>query len=273
MPHDGSLIISDLDGTLLRSDKSVSPRTRGALEAARAAGFRTAVASARPLRLIDQVLADAASLFDVLIVSNGAAVIDPRDRATLHEHRLPVDAAAAVIARIRSRWPEVGFGWELGTHFIGDAAFVELCRRMTILRDPVVEEVSPAPATGVHQLVFAAPGAVPAQLVDEVGAMLGGDYWVTDSNGGVVEISAARVTKAEGARWWADSLGHGLEEVVAFGDELNDIPLLRAAGRGYAMANAAEHVRLTAHATTASNDDDGVALVLESLVAARGGRA
>lgn len=270
MPHDGTLIVSDLDGTLLRSDKSVSDRTRRALVAARAAGLRTAVASARPLRLVDQVIDDAPALFDALIVSNGAAVIDPAGRTTLHENRLSVDDAERIIDLVRAAWPTAGFGWELGTHFIGDAPFVELSREAGILRDPVAEDVAPLPHTGVHQLVFAVPGITPADMVAPVARMIGADYWVTDSNGGVVEISTAAVTKAEGARWWAQSLGHTLADVVAFGDELNDVPLLQAAGHGYAMANATPHVQASAGRLAAGNDDDGVARVIEELVARNG---
>lgn len=273
MPHDGTLIVSDLDGTLLRSDKSVSDRTRRALIDARAAGLHTAVASARPLRLVDQVIDDAAALFDALIVSNGAAVIDPSARTTLYENRLSVDDASRIIDLVRSTWPGAGFGWELGTHFIGDASFVDLSREESILRDPVAEDVMPLPHTGVHQLVFAVPGVRPAALVADVARMIGADYWVTDSNGGVVEISTAAVTKAEGARWWAQSLGRTLTDVVAFGDELNDVPLLQEAGHGYAMANAAPHVQSFATRLTSSNDDDGVARVVEELIARNGRHA
>ena len=270
MPDNQTLIISDLDGTLLRSDKSLSERTRRSLLAAREAGLRTAVASARPLRLVDQVIDDAASLFDALIVSNGAAVIDASRRETLHENRLPAEDSDRIIDIIRGAWPNAGFGWELGTHFVGDQAFVELARDTAILRDPVEEETSAVPHTGVHQLVFAVVDIPPADMVGEVSRMLGADYWVTDSNGGVVEISSSTVTKAEGARWWAESIGKTLADVVAFGDELNDVPLLRDAGRGYAMANAALHVQSVADGTTASNDEDGVAIVIEQLVTRNG---
>ena len=270
VPDNQTLIISDLDGTLLRSDKSLSERTRRSLLAAREAGLRTAVASARPLRLVDQVIDDAASLFDALIVSNGAAVIDASRRETLHENRLPAEDSDRIIDIIRGAWPNAGFGWELGTHFVGDQAFVELARDTAILRDPVEEETSAVPHTGVHQLVFAVVDIPPADMVGEVSRMLGADYWVTDSNGGVVEISSSTVTKAEGARWWAESIGKTLADVVAFGDELNDAPLLRDAGRGYAMANAALHVQSVADGTTASNDEDGVAIVIEQLVTRNG---
>lgn len=267
MHRSRTLIVSDLDGTLLRSDKSVSDRTRRSLIAAREAGLRTAVASARPLRLIDDVLGDITTLFDVLIVSNGAAVIDPASRTTIYEHRLSVEDAIGTIQRIRQQWPTAGFGWELGTHFISDQTFIDLSRRTTILRDPVVEEVTPFPRAGVHQLVFAVPGAAPAALVETAGETIGGGYWVTDSNGGVVEISTSAVTKAEAARWWAQSIGRSLADVVAFGDELNDLPLLQEAGMGYAMGNAAPHVQRVAQRTTGTNDDDGVAVVIENLIA------
>lgn len=270
MSHDKTLIVSDLDGTLLRSDKSLSDRSRRALIAARGVGMRTAAASARPLRLVDQVINDASVLFDALILSNGAAVIDPADRRTLYESRLSVQDATRIIDLVRSRWPTVGFGWELGTHFIGDATFVKLSLQADILRDPVAEDVASLPLTGVHQLVFAVPGITPADILTQVARMIGDDYWVTDSNGGVIEVSTAAVTKAEGARWWAQSLGLTMENVVAFGDELNDVPLLQAAGRGYAMAGAIPSVQASAGCLAAGNDEDGVARIVEELVTRNG---
>lgn len=260
-------MVTDLDGTLLRTDKTVSERTVSALTAARAAGMRTAVATARPLRLAQQVLGDAAGLFDALIVSNGAAAINPASGRTLHETPLPVAAAGAAIAQLRQRWPAAGFGWEYGSHFRSDAAFVELCKREAILRDPAADDVAESPDRGVHQLVFAVAGLVPAELVAEAQRLLGDELWVTDSKGGVVEVSPASVTKAAGAAWLADSLGLELGDVVAFGDELNDLPLLAAAGRGYAMANAEAHIRAAASDIAPSNDEDGVARVLEGFLA------
>ena len=86
------------------------------------------------------------------------------------------------------------------------------------------------------------------------------------SSSGMVEVSAAGVTKAAGLAWVADRLGVPAHEVVAFGDMPNDLPMLAWAGWGVAMGNAHPAVLAAADDVTGSNDDDGVAAYLERLL-------
>lgn len=267
MPHNSvRAVITDLDGTLLGHDKTISPRTEAALQAVRGAGFLVAAASSRPLRLVEEVLGAHIGLFDATMVSNGAAVFD-RAGAVLRESLLPEAESETIIARLREHWPESGFGWELGTYFASDGRFLELTRAGGILRDPSAERVTEIPAQGVHQLVMAVPGALPRSIVQTVAEALGAGYTVTDSSGGVVEISSAAVSKAGAARWWSHSIGSSLADTVAFGDEHNDLSLIVAAGHGVAMGNAIDEVKDAADEVTGTNDDDGVAVVLERILA------
>lgn len=264
MLPDPRLVVTDLDGTLLTSRKTVSAPTFAALRAARDTGLHLAVASARPLRLIESVLSPAVlDLLSAVIVSNGAAIVDPRSKgAPLHEVAVTANTGADLIRVLRRLWPDAGFGWEFGTHFACDAEFLALTHTEAILRDPHPDLVSPVPAAPVHQLVMAVPGRVPRDLVDTVASALGGSFAVTDSLGGVVEISLARADKGTAAHWLARSLEISMDQVIAFGDEHNDLPLLTRAGIGVAMANASAPVRAAATVVTASNDDDGVAAFL-----------
>ena len=82
------LVASDLDGTLLRSDGSVSDRTRAALAAARAAGLEVVLASARPPHWLSEIAADVGT-GDLAICCNGAVVHDLRERRTVHHFALP----------------------------------------------------------------------------------------------------------------------------------------------------------------------------------------
>ncbi|WP_025156360.1 Cof-type HAD-IIB family hydrolase [Leifsonia aquatica] len=269
MPPEPRLIVTDLDGTLLTSDRRITPRTIDVLGSARAAGLRLAIASARPHRLIDGVLPrEALDLFDAVIVSNGAAVVDPRSGVVLHEDTLSAEAAGWAVRTLRDAFPGSGFGWEAEAVFSSDRVFLELVAREPILRDPHPDRVHDAPPSPVHQLVMAAPGMLPRAAVSRAAALLGTGFAVTDSSGGVVEISPSTVDKRSGAHWWASALGAGLDDVIAFGDELNDLPLLRAAGIGVAMANASDEVRAAASHGTASNDADGVAEFLATEVLA-----
>ncbi|QBJ96996.1 hypothetical protein ERC79_14325 [Rhodococcus sp. ABRD24] len=265
---DPRLVVTDLDGTLLTSHKTVSAATVAALRAARDAGLHLAVASARPLRLIESVLSPVVlDLLSAVIVSNGAAIVDPRSKGgPLHEVAVSADAGGDLIRVLRRRWPDAGFGWEFGTHFACDPEFLTLTRTETILRDPHPDLVAAGPAAPVHQLVMAVPGRVPRDLVDVVAAALGESFAVTDSLGGVVEISLARADKGAAAHWLAQSLEFSMDQVIAFGDEHNDLPLLTRAGVGVAMGNASAPVRAAATAVTTSNDEDGVASFLTRAV-------
>ena len=268
MPPEPTLLVTDLDGTLLTSEKTVSPATLVALSEVRAAGIRLAIASARPYRLIESVVPQTVlELFAAVIVSNGAAVIRPGDRAVLREDPLEPADTGQVIAALRAEWPSAGFGWESGREFSSDRAFLQLTRDGGILRDPHPDRVIGRPDEPVHQLVMAVPDAAPRTLLRRVAELAGPEFAVTDSLGGVVEISPASVSKATAAAWWAHSHGAGLADVIAFGDEHNDLPLLTAAGTSVAMGNASAEVRAAATTTTLTNDQDGVAVALRRLLA------
>jgi hydroxymethylpyrimidine pyrophosphatase-like HAD family hydrolase len=92
---------------------------------------------------------------------------------------------------------------------------------------------------------------------------------VTHSGAPFVELSASGVTKAWALEAFCTDLGIRADEVVAFGDAPNDVPMLRWAGRGIAVANAHPAVLAAADAVTLTNDADGVAIVVEQLLSAR----
>ena len=85
------------------------------------------------------------------------------------------------------------------------------------------------------------------------------------SSSGLVEISAAGVTKAAGLAWYCDRLGVTAADVLAFGDMPNDVPMLTWAGRGVAVANAHPAVLAVADEVTTANTEDGVAAYLEKI--------
>ncbi len=259
-------LVIDLDGTLLNRQGRVSDRSREALKRAREAGLRAAVASARPWRLITDVLGEDLQLFDAAIVSNGSTVLAMPNLKVIDETLLPASVAVEVIATVSRCWPDAAFGWELGGEFGCNEAFAALAGKQRIIRD--VHRATPRalPDAPVHQLVFARPGYEPADLLASTAALLDAGHVATDSKGGVVEISAAAANKASAALAWVTTFGAGLEHVVAFGDELNDIALLRAAGLGVAMGNANPAVKKAAALTAGSHDADGVAEVIESLL-------
>jgi Cof subfamily protein (haloacid dehalogenase superfamily) len=269
--HGFHAIVTDLDGTLLDPAGRVTARTATALRDARGRGVRLAAASARPLRLVEEVLGEHVALFDAFLVSNGASTVAMPGRGVLDEALVPVAAAQAIIGCVGRAWPEAAFGWEVGSRFEHDHAFAEIAARRGIVRN-LEGAPTPVPATPAHQIVVAWPDGDPAQRLDavrEVCAAVVDGVVATHSAGGVVELSAAGADKAAAMRRWAELGGFGPGGVVAFGDETNDITLLRQAGLGIAMGNARDTVKAAAAALTLANSEDGVAAAVEALFAGR----
>lgn len=257
-----SAVITDLDGTLLSSGKQVSDRTAQALQLARQGGALLVAATARPWRQAQLALGDSLPLFDAVIVTNGALVIDPVSGRGLREASLPAERARQAIHRL-AELPKIGFGWEGLDGFECDAQFAAIAQTQTVLRD--IGPIRATPTGAVYQLVAARAGLVPHDYLMHCVELLGPQVDVTDSEGGVVEIAHPQATKASAAAWFVEGRGVASGNTVAFGDQHNDLGLLTWAGRGYAMANALPELQAVAAAIAPSNDDHGVAVVLEQL--------
>lgn len=260
------LIACDLDGTALDSQKVLRSRTLDALNAARQAGWVTACASARPLRMICS--ADGRTLrgFDYLVASNGAFVVDDISLRVVRAATLPLEDCALVIERARALIGDVGFGWETGQSFECDLRLRSLFEERRILRDCPTALLREGPDSPPHQLVVAGG----AGSVDEWRSVLlsvTDRVAVTESGGGVVEISSLRATKVAAVRSLAHRLRVRMQNVIAFGDGINDLELLSHAGTSIAMGNADPRVKVGAQVVTCTNDEDGVARFLEAMLA------
>jgi Cof subfamily protein (haloacid dehalogenase superfamily) len=250
----------DLDGTLLRSDGSLSDRTRAALAAT---PLDVVIVSARGPRGVGEV-AEAAGLAGTAIASNGAAVVDLATRRVIRERAIESEVAAAIVADIRERLPGVLFGIERDAfaHEHGFAAWNWIPPPDTRVGD-ALELLDEAPRKLV---VLHAEQALDA-VADAVREVVGERAAVYVSGEWVVEISAAGVNKATALAEVSEERGIGAAEVIAFGDHQNDVPMLAWAGRGVAVENAHPDAIAVADEIAPSCDDDGVAQVLERVLA------
>lgn len=263
-----SLIASDVDGTLLNEDEILTPRTRAAVHAAVAAGAHFVLATGRPPRWIQPVV-DQLGLTPIAVCANGAVIYDSAsDRIlrtwTLSSEQLTelADVAARVI-------PGAGLAVERVGRSAHDAAtpqFVSSPGYEHAWLNPDNTEVSledllSAPAV---KLLIRKPrmpsGEMAALLADLTGPL--GDITYSTNNG-LIEVVPRGISKATGVDAVAQPLGVTADDVVAFGDMPNDMPMLQWAGLGVAMGNANPEVKAVADEVTAPNDDDGLARVLE----------
>lgn len=261
------LIASDLDGTLLNDQGKLSPRTVAAVKAAVAAGFQMVLASGRPPRTM-QPIADQLGLRNIGVASNGAILYDFASQQVIDNRHVPRETLRNIILRLKEREPSVCFATEHGHHVGTEPHFPRPDTWVSGIA-PKIGDIDTLCAEDVIKLAVHHPDHAVEQLAELVRAVAGNELSVTFSGMHFVEVAAAGVSKALGLADVCKRLGVAPEHVVAFGDMPNDLAMLSFVGRGVAVGNAHPDVMAEGYETTASNDEDGVARVIEALVAAR----
>jgi Cof subfamily protein (haloacid dehalogenase superfamily) len=262
------LIASDVDGTLLDDDENVTPRTRAVVHAAVAAGAQFVLATGRPPRWVPQV-ADALGIAPMAVCANGAVLYDSATDRIVAARTLSSEVLAELAEMATRLIPGAGLAVERVGRTAHDAAtpqFVSSPGYEHAWLNPDNTEVSLADLLSAPaiKLLIRKPGArsgdMAAVLAKHVG--LQGDITYSTNNG-LIEVMPLGISKATGVEEVARPLGIAAEDVVAFGDMPNDVPMIRWAGLGVAMGNADPEVMEAADEVTTPNTDDGLARVLE----------
>jgi Cof subfamily protein (haloacid dehalogenase superfamily) len=263
-----ALIACDVDGTLLDDDETITPRTRSAVHAAIAGGAQFILATGRPPRWVRPVV-DALGFAPMAVCANGAVVYDPAADRVVSVRTLAVDTLGELAEVATRAIPGAGLAVERvggSAHDTATPQFVSSPGYEHAWLNPDNTEVSiqdllSAPAV---KLLIRKAGARSADMAAELAKHIGieGDITYSTDNG-LVEIVPLGVSKATGVEEIARPLGITDDDVVAFGDMPNDIPMLLRAGHSVAMGNAHPDVMAAADEVTAPNTDDGVARVLE----------
>jgi len=263
------MIATDLDGTLVRSDgRTIAARTRAALAAAEAAGLLVVLVTGRPPRWMSEV-AEITGHTGLAICANGALLYDLHTAAVVDSHLLTPPMLRAVVQRLQAEIPDLRFGVEYGMTFAHEPEY----RHGWAIGAPQarVGPVDTIIDQAAAKLLARHPTLDPDELLRRAVLVLGEDATVTHSSDyGLLEISAYGVTKASALAELAGRHGIGPDGVIAFGDMPNDLAMLAWAGRAVAVANAHPDVLAAADEITGSNDEDGVAQVIERLLAERG---
>ena len=256
------LVATDLDGTLLHTDGTVTERTRRALTAVEDRGVTVVFVTGRPIRWMDDLWEHVGG-HGLAVCSNGGIVYDVHARAVSQARTIPAEVALEVGKILRDAVPGTTFALETTHGFAKEAGFMPRLPPPPDLRVGPLEEIVDAT---VVKLLARHEDAEPERFWAEVESHVGHLVTTTWSSvGALVEISAAGVTKASTLELVCAEHGITADEVLAFGDMPNDLPMLEWAGTSYAMANAHESVRALAGHVAPANEDDGVAAVLEEL--------
>ena len=265
------LIISDIDGTFITSAGRVTGRLRAVIVRAVESGAHFGLATGRPHRWLIPVL-EQLPLAPVCVCANGAVVYDPATDRVLHAFELSPSAMAEVVEAAERVLADVPHGY--GVERVGSSALdpEEECFIITpeYNRDAWdsqfgVTDTQTLISQPAAKLLVRCSSMTSAQMFEliapEVDPELAHVTYSMDE--GLIEVSCPGVDKAAGARYLAERYGVTAADAIAFGDMPNDLELLRWAGVGVAMGNAVPMLHDAADHVTATNNEYGVARVLE----------
>jgi len=261
------LVATDLDGTLVRGDETVSDYSVRVLRKVREAGIAVVGITGRGPRLIELCRRDLPEA-DFFVLAQGAYVVDVRlpEPRVLHRQRIPGADLAEVLRRLEERVGPLSVLVEASDEprapLWGDAHAVWPYpewipyERALALSGPAYKGFAHAADLTADELLAVARTVIPPDLAS-----------VTQAGLGYVEVTAPGVNKGSGLAVVAAELGLTAEDCCVFGDMPNDAPMFAwARWRRVAVANAHPEVLALADEVTASNDEDGVAAWLEALL-------
>ncbi|MEM9465557.1 MAG: HAD-IIB family hydrolase [Actinomycetota bacterium] len=261
------LIATDLDGTFFGAEHRPEARSVAAMNAAQAAGIICVAVTGRSHMGGAPLATSTGADLDWFIGSNGGHRLNLRTRE-MEERLLFQDAdVGAIRASLEAEDDGFAFGWEARDQLVWEAPFVELSPNRltgTALKeeDRLGDGTTP---NDVGKMFVAHPDLGHASLIDRLQPHVG-DHHATSSGINFAEITPSGADKGAALARLCAQLDIVAEEVVAFGDNLNDLTMLTWAGRGVAMGNALDEVKSVADEVTSTNVDFGVARILEELV-------
>lgn len=287
------MLAVDLDGTLLSSDRQVSPANAKALAEARRAGLTVTVCTGRGLVECEAVLRSIEQA-EPVVVAGGSMLACPVTRDTLHRFPLDPEMVARATDRLLSHGHAVmvlkdpaaaGYDYLVVVGEKGHA--VDPVTRWWFEQMPVKVryvarlEEDEHPEHSVRLGVCGLSGMLAemaGDLTESFGeqavmhhfpAVVGAHHAGALPPGQrvhILEVFAARASKWSAIQWLAERRGIDLARIAAIGDEINDLPMIRGAGLGVAMGNAVEPIRAAAARHTRNNDEDGVAWAVQRIL-------
>jgi Cof subfamily protein (haloacid dehalogenase superfamily) len=259
------LLAIDLDGTLLSPQRLITRRTYNALTQAVDAGMKLVIATGQTLNVLRAVCADL-PLNVPQIIYNGAIIADISTGTIVHEQLVPQERILPTLALLQEA--NLYRGYHTHEHVYVDQSTPNALDWYRPPVPPVIEvadvaHLYPQPCiklvgVGDESTLRAKRRTLESQLADQL--------YVTQASRDLLEFLHPAVSKGNALKFLAQRLNIAPEEIVAFGDNHNDIGMLTFAGLGIAMGNAHDEVKAAANYVTLRNSEDGVAAALEKLV-------
>jgi Cof subfamily protein (haloacid dehalogenase superfamily) len=260
------LIATDIDGTMLRRDGTLSPRVHDALHHANAAGIHVVPATGRPLMVSEDVI-EALELNNYWVFANGAVTRHLDRDELIRAYWMDPTVAQGIVVEMRAAYPDCGFAIELEHGLSHEPGFADRVP-MPPPNQPIGDVLD-----GIHgrvQKVLVYHDRLSIDELYQAACAVVGDEAVPCYSGlRFIEVAARLVTKATALDELCRDLGVDPRAVAAFGDNHNDVAMLEWAGRSYAMGNASDDAKAAAGQVIGTSDEDALAVAVEQLIAER----
>ena len=262
------LVISDVDGTLVRKDKSLSPQVIAAVHRLREAGIAFTLISARPVSGVLPLVAPLGIDIPVAAI-NGGIVFRP-DGSVITEHRIDPDVVRGMFALAEGvavdRWVFADNRWYASSL---DGVHVEH-ERVASNQEPILRDDFSDLYDRADKVTFVSDDApVLKELASRGVAQFGARATIGQSQTYYLDVTDTHANKGDGIAELAQILGIDLAQVAVFGDMDNDVAMFRRAGLSVAMGQAPDTVKSAAAFISTSNEQDGVAHAIDAFVLAR----
>ena len=258
-------VVSDVDGTLVRTDKSLTERTVASVMKLRDAGIAFAIVSSRPPRGLKMPI-ERLGITTFVAGFNGGAIARP-DLSIVASHFIAPDAATQAIAAIEhagaDAWVFAGQDWCVrdlnGLH-------VDLERRAVGFDPTIVSDFSSVAHAAAKIVAVSDDGALLARLQNDLRSALGADAEVSRSQTYYLDVTPPGHDKGTFVAAMEKRLGISSDAVATIGDMENDLPMFAKSGISFAMGNAADEIKRHATHVTDSNERDGFARAMETVL-------
>lgn len=262
------MIALDMDGTLLNTEKNISKATYDAIQNAKNKGVKVVLATGRPVKGIHKYLneLDLINDDDYAVAFNGAIVqttksekiiaknlLDIKDAELLYELSKTLNVNIHALTNDACITPKISkyslVEAEMNSIPINELDFTNLAKDTTIVKVMFIDE---------ENILDKAIKKIPKEFYDK--------YTVVKSSPYFLEFLNKKVSKGIGVKLLAENLGIDMKDVICVGDHENDIEMIKYAGLGVAMENAINELKVVANFITKSNDEDGVAHVINKFI-------
>ena len=260
------ILALDLDDTLLRSDLSISNRTKNAIRHTEQTGVTVVLASGRILESMEHFsrLLDLHKRPGYLVSNNGSLILESHTGNVIHEAKLDTQTVLAICDLADAEGFPVQMYGEGIIYITRHNEYSDIDQRATGFRQIVVENFRDMAGDGCYKLIVPGDPVVLDKIEKLIRTYLGSKVNVFTSRPCFLELMPKDTDKGTALAKIAEILKVSADEAMAIGDSMNDEAMIRWAGIGVAMLNGDERLKnIAALVTDHSNDEDGVAEIIE----------